>query len=65
MKILYKNQEKKRKKKEFVVIVFIHCKSCLELLETIGTILSGGVGNVMLEINRLVEKLILVLENHI
>ena len=48
-----------------MVIAFNRCKSCLELLETIGTILSGGVGNVMLEINCLAGKLILVLENHI
>ena len=34
----------------------------LKLLETIGTILSRGVGNVMLEINRLAEKLLLVME---
>ena len=34
--------------------------TAIGLIETIGTIISEGVGNVMLVINRLAEKLILV-----
>ena len=48
LKILYKNQEKKRKKRNLLSLHLIVVNHVWESLETIGTIISGGVGNVIM-----------------